>query len=317
MKNKGIIVTINNSVYELAKALNPEAIKSMNEYLYEVMRTRGGRVGSGMGTVLETLWGYNLNKALRDNGHSEFEVAWFPDHQYHDFACVASNNTWSPSTKQGEFFRVEAKSMVSGDADEPKAHFDVLHHELEDDDAILLLIWQWTQIDEYHVCPQVLDCFFDRAKPIARIRDVLHSQRGGFFIDSANCPDGCATEDCTHHGEPINVKGVRERRGGPETHKGPGKTSYMQNFGGMLRMLKTSKAEARQAMRNERSNDSVVDEFVDFIHRNFPKEELNHYTVKEWKALGKEFDINSTKKDEIQNELLSIGRDHYKSSLPL
>jgi len=306
----------NNSVYEIAKALNPQAITLMNQYLFDVMRTRGGRVGSGMGTVLETLWGYNINKALREHGHDEFEIAWFPDHQYHDFACVASNNNWTPSTKEGEFFRVEAKSMVSGAADEPKAHFDVLDHELEDDDAILLLVWQWTKVDEFHVCPQVLDCFFDRAKPIASIRDLLHTQRGGFFIDGADCPDGCAPENCIHHGEPINIKGVRERRGGPESNKGPGKTSYMQNFGGMLRMLKTSKPAARQIMRKERAENSIADEFVDFIHRNFPKEELNHYTASEWKDLGKTFDIDSKKSIDIQMELLEIGREKYSDQLP-
>lgn len=306
----------NNSVYSLAKELNHEAITRMNQYLFDVMRTRGGRVGSGMGTVLETLWGYNINKVLSDNGHSEFEIAWFPDHQYHDFACVLSNATWSPNTQEGEFFRIEAKSMIHGGADEPKAHFDVLQQHLNADDAILLIIWQWATVDEFHVCPQVIDCFFDRALPVAKIRDKLHLARGGSFVDSSICPDGCEINDCVHGGEPLNADGKRERKGGPEQTRVSAKTSHAQNFGGMLRMLKTATEAARLGMRAERQVNVTGDAFVDFIHRNFPKEELNHYTPKEWKTVAKVFNIDTKVKADIHTELLKLGRDLYLPYMP-
>jgi len=301
----------NTSVYDIARTLNPIAITHMNEYLSEIMRTRGGRVGSGMGSVLETLWGYNLNRALRENDSNDFEIAWFPDHQYHDFACLCTKSNWNSSTKEGEFFRIEAKSMIIGSADEPKAHFDVTQKELDEDDAILLLVWRWTKIDDYHVCPEVIDCFFERAIPLAELRDVLHLQRGGSFVDSDNCPDTCAPDSCRHDGEPLNADGKRERKSGPIATRVSSKTSHAQNFGGMLRMLKTAKADARIAMRDECKDNQVANDYVDFIHRNFPKEELNHYSVKEWRTVACHFNISETSKDLIHEKLLAIGREKY------
>lgn len=306
----------NNSVYEVTKDINSLAVSHMNKYLSDVMKTRGGRVGSGMGTVLETLWGYNLNRALLENNHKNFEVAWFPDHQYHDFACVRSNSDWNPASKDGEFFRVEAKSMIFGAADEPKAHFDVLQNELNQDDAILLIVWKWLEVDEYHVCPKVIDCFFDRAIKVAQLRDILHIQRGGSFVDGDHCPDGCSPGECVHHGEPLNADGKRERKTGPESTRVSQKTSHAQNFGGMLRMLKTANTQATKAMRNECKRNVVAGEFVEFIHRNFPKEELNHYSTKEWRAIAKEFDITDTSKVDIHRSLFKIGRSKYKVYLP-
>jgi hypothetical protein len=155
-----------------------ETFIRINNFCRDVLKTRGGRIGSGMGSLLEALWGYEINKVLSDKGFNLFELAWFPSHQYHDFACVQASRQWNPDTGEGEYFRVEAKSMNSG-ADESKAHFDVLHSELDDFDALLLLVWSWVDIDEYHCCPQVTDSFFAKAKPITQLRDALHIERGG------------------------------------------------------------------------------------------------------------------------------------------
>lgn len=306
----------NTGLYEIARSVNPEAIRLMNQYLDKVMRTRGGRVGSGMGTVLETLWGYHLNLAMAEAGFSEFEIAWFPDHQYHDFACVRSNSDWDPFSKNGEFFRIEAKSMIFGDADEPKAHFDVLRHELEIDDAILLMVWNWERVDSYHVSPRIRDCYFDRATPIAFLRDELHKARGGMFVDRFHCPDHCLPSICPHHGEPLNADGKRERKGGPINTRVSDKTSHAQNFGGMLRMLKTSGPQATLTLRQLRRSDPTINGFVDFIYRNFPKEELNHYNQSEWQATASTFGLNANAPKQIlQEELLRITGGSYRNYL--
>lgn len=42
------------------------AIENVNEFNRKFFRTRGGRLGSGMGLLLEGLWGYETNRALVD-----------------------------------------------------------------------------------------------------------------------------------------------------------------------------------------------------------------------------------------------------------
>lgn len=257
---------------------------AINNFCREVFRTRGGRIGSGMGGVLEALWGYYTNEQLGRDSPNEIELAWFQENQFHDFACVVTESEWIPATKQGEFFRIEAKSM-NEDADESKAHFDVLTDELEPFDALVLLVWRWHRVDRWHVTPLVVDVFFGSAIPVARLRDQLHLARGGTFVDRHSCPDACVPSQCQHHGEPLNANGTRERITGPESCKGPN-ISFAANFGGMIRMLKTKSRAARESLRSERRRDEVAHRYISFIHKNFPKEELAHYLANDWRRLA-------------------------------
>ena len=100
-----------------------QACVELNKFTSEVFQTRGGRIGSGVGGVIEALWGFYLNRCLRRTGQEQIELAWIYGHEYNDFACVRSAEHWDPETRQGELLRIEAKSMVAS-ADESKAHFD-------------------------------------------------------------------------------------------------------------------------------------------------------------------------------------------------
>ena len=52
-------------------------------------------------------------------------MGWLAEHEYNDYACLEMDCEWNPKTREGEFFRIEAKSM-NLDADESKGHFDEL-----------------------------------------------------------------------------------------------------------------------------------------------------------------------------------------------
>jgi len=244
-----------------------------------------------MGGLLEALWGYNANLALAECGESEFEIAWFPSHQYHDFALIFSGSEWNSDTKQGELFRIEAKSM-NFNADESKAHFDVLLGQLDEFDALLILIWNWEELDSLRCYPRIVDSYFGLARPVAQLRDELHLARGGTFVRREECPDRCAINTCTHDGEPLNEQGKRERPSGPESCRPSTRVSYAANFGGLLRMLKTRGSEARQIFRRIRRESVTADRYIEFIHRNFPSEERNHYSIKEWRWIARQLGIN-------------------------
>jgi len=264
--------------------------------------------------LLEALWGYEVNYVLSNSGLNLCELAWFPDHQYHDFACVRTGNHWNPDTGEGEFFRVEAKSMNSG-ADESKAHFDVLDSELDEFDALLLLVWSWVDIDDYHCCPQVTDSFFGKAKPITAVRDALHVKRGGSFVDKYSCPNGCIPEACQHHGEPLNEQGKRERLSGPDVTRPSAKVSHAANFGGLVRMLKTRGDDARQEFRRKRKSDSIIDDYISFIHRHFPSEELNHFSITEWREIGHQIGIKNSKSTKMEIHDVLRKMDNYQDIL--
>ena len=283
---------IQQDIFSLVASSMPEACKRINAFSSEVLRTRGGRIGSGMGGLLEALWGYQINNVITKREDTYCELAWFPDHQFHDFACVTQDGNWDPSTKQGEFFRIEAKSMNFG-ADESKAHFDVLESELDEFDALLLLVWQWTALDDYRCYPKIIDSFFGLSGPIVRLRDALHYARGGTFVDKHNCPDGCPTDTCSHHGEPLNENGKRERLSGPECRRPSSKVSYAANFGGLVRMLKTSGPDAKQEFRRMRRAYRDADKYISFIHKNYPTEEQNHYSAAEWRTIASILGINN------------------------
>ena len=264
-----------------------EACAEINTFTKEVLHTRGGRVGSGMGSLLEALWGYYINRVIQKESSpiADCELAWMPGHQYNDFACIFKDAKWDPNNGDGEILRIEAKSMVAC-ADESKAHFDQLQKNISPHDLLVVLVWDWKPVDAIRVCPQVIDSFMAPALGVAELRDALHIGRGGSFVDKNTCPDGCNPDECPHDGEPLNAEGKRERLSGPEACRVSAKTSYGANYGGMVRMLKTDSAEARVIFREMRRNNEIANRYVSFIHKNFPAEEENQYTAKEWRELA-------------------------------
>jgi hypothetical protein len=246
-------------------------VDAVNAFTEQVFHTRGGRIGSGMGSVIEALWGFHLNGILKKEQDISYELGWIYGHEYNDFACILREEDWNPDTKEGELFRVEVKSMVAS-ADEPKAHFDRLQHEFAENELLAVFLWDWKSINDQpkNVYPAILDYFVGYALPIAQLRDVLHLERGGSFIQKGNCPDGCAIHNCTHLGEPLNALGIRERRSGPESSKGKS-VSYAANFGGMLRMLGSRGKNGKDILKKEYDSDPTKARFIDFMARNFPR----------------------------------------------
>ena len=249
----------------------PAVITEVNKFTASVFHTRGGRIGSGMGSVIEALWGFFLNKKLAEEPGIDYQMGWIYGHEYNDFSCVKSDEDWDPETRVGELLRVEVKSMVAS-ADESKAHFDRLQSELETEDMLAVFVWDWTPLaanskDNY---PKILDHYVGLALPIAKLRDDLHVARGGSFVSQGYCPDDCNSRTCTHVGEPLNKSGVRERRTGPEKSK-RGKVSYAANFGGMLRMLGSRGFEGKKILSDHYNSDDDVKRFLDFMGRQFSR----------------------------------------------
>jgi hypothetical protein len=236
------------------------AIEAVNDFTRKTFVTRGGRIGSGMGSVVEALWGFHINRILKADDGIDYELGWIYGHEYNDFACVLTDQEWNPETKQGELFRIEVKSMVAS-ADESKAHFDRLQHEFADDELLAVFLWDWKQLkkDSRNVYPAILDYFVGYALPIAELRDLLHLDRGGTFVESG-----------PHKGEPLNASGMRERRTGPESAKGSG-VSYAANFGGLLRMLGSRGRKGKEILKKEHASDATKARFIDFMARNFPR----------------------------------------------
>lgn len=279
------------------KEIKAEAILATNIFCKEKIVTRGGRVGSGMGTLLEALWGFNMNQLLLKYPEYNCEIAWFPDNEYNDFACIEKDSIWDPKTQRGELFRIEIKSM-NRLADESKGHFDQIQQNLGEFDLLVVLVWSWKSEDGIRFSPYIDDFYIGNALEIAELRDKLHISRGGSFVDGFDCADNCADKPCKHHGEPLNANNKRERLSGPISTK-PSGSSHASNFGGLVRMLKTSNDDMRNVFRSIRSQNSAAHEYISFIHRNFPFEEVNQYTAAEWKELARILGITpSNKKDE-------------------
>lgn len=277
------------------------ACQKINEFSNSVLKTRGGRLGSGMGGLLEALWGYYINSTLSNEGGkaAECEISWLSDHEYNDFACIYRDKPWTPSTKEGELFRIEAKSMNVG-VDESKGHFDEISIHLNQWDLLVVLVWSWEYIDKVRVSPRIKDFFIGPAKDVAYLRDQLHLARGGTFVDKFNCPDKCKPDECRHHGEPLNANKKRERLSGPKTTRPSANVAYAANFGGLVRMLKTDSERARTIFRKVRKENDVAHEFISFIHRNFVNEEKNQYTFDEWKNIAKAAKIDTTGKSKME-----------------
>jgi len=278
----------------------PLVCEEINALTIELFRTRGGRLGSGMGAVLEALWGFYANRFLYRVDAAvgeECELGWFSDHGYNDFACVQRDSQWDSTTRLGEVLRIEAKSM-NVQTDESKGHFDEIVENLGESDLILVLIWSWVEVSSDrqfpYVYPRILDSFVGPALAIANLRDELHLCRGGYFVDRNDCPDRCTPELCLHHGEPINVNGNRERTSGPKNCK-PANTSHSANFGGLVRMLQTSSPSAKLKFRELRLNNIDAHNYISFIHRNYPKEEANQYSTDEWRTIAESLGIAAKK----------------------
>ena len=140
------------------KATVKTVTEETNKLTKRVFRTRGGRLGSGMGLLLEGLWGYETSVHLAVHG---LEIAWIADHQYNDFVAVELDADWDPSTGEGELLGIEAKSMNLG-ADESKAHFDVPIDHIRRDDLLVVITWRWAA-DGNRVWPQVQEVFIENA----------------------------------------------------------------------------------------------------------------------------------------------------------
>jgi len=251
----------------------PQIKESINEFTLKTFRCRGGRLGSGMGGLLEGLWGFYARSVLSASSPDVYDIAWIPNHAYNDFALLDAAEAWDPETGGGVIFGIEAKSMNLG-ADETKGHFDVLQSQLAEDDQLLVIVWRWTAVDGTAVdeaaavvYPEVVDQFIGPALEIAMLRDALHEARGGTFVAAGSCPDGCPTATCVHIGEPLNSSGVRERRTGPEAARGS-KTSYQANFGGLKRMV-AARADARPVLDEQMAQSEVRRAYVEFV-RSFP-----------------------------------------------
>jgi hypothetical protein len=236
----------------------------INGFTLMTFRCRGGRLGSGMGTLLEALWGFYSRQVLSERLPGEYDIAWIVDHAYNDFALLRAGAGWDSSSRSGELLRIEAKSM-NLDTDERKGHFDALAKEIGDDDLLLVLVWRWAPAGERDlVHPLVVDEYLGPAREVAALRDALHVARGGSFVESGECPD-CREEECPHVGEPLNAKGVRERQQGPPSTKGRNASSA-QNFGGLKRMLKT-RGDLAGAVAAEQRSHPFRKEFMDFDAR--------------------------------------------------
>ena len=294
-------------VYDQIAEISNLACERMNSFSSTILKTRGGRIGSGMGALLEALWGYMMNQMILEAGTLDCEIAWFPDNQYNDFACIRRDAEWNPNSRESEYFRIEVKSMNIG-ADESKAHFTALQKELERNDALLILVWEWKPIDSVHFSPIVVDSFFDRAYGVAALRDALHIARGGSFVDAAHCPDGCLPQLCSHAGEPLNAAGKRERVTGPQSARPSQKVSYAANFCGLVRMLKTDKEQARKVFRTIRRENPIADHYISFIHRNFPDEEKNQFTIHELRKAAGALGIEKAKQS--KDALYALIRSH-------
>lgn len=60
-----------------------------------------------MGSLLEVLWVYFMNKTFQNDGGiaAACEIGWLEDRVPNDFACVLRNVKWVSATREGELFR--------------------------------------------------------------------------------------------------------------------------------------------------------------------------------------------------------------------
>lgn len=178
-----------------------------------------------------------------------------------------------------------------------------------------MLIWEWKKIDTTHYSPIIIDSFFDRASGVAKLRDALHLARGGSFVSAESCPDECDPSHCSHIGEPLNENGKRERLSGPEATRVSRTVSYAANFGGLVRMIKTNNENARNVFREQRKDNEVANHYISFIHRNFPNEEKNQFTISELRKVAELLNINTKSKSKNQLYEEIHCRNNYQDHL--
>ncbi|MBF6185075.1 hypothetical protein [Nocardia farcinica] len=250
---------------DFIRATSPKVVQSINDFAAQTFVTRGGRLGSGMGLLLEGLWAYHTSAQLVEHG---IEIAWIADNQYNDYACVDLSSDWDPTTMEGELFRIEAKTMNLG-ADESKAHFAELQKNIGKDDLLLVMTWAW-QPDRTgrRMYPRIVDTFIERALPLAEFRDDLHKARGGTFVSRWDCPDGCEPELCQHDGEPLNASGKRERLSGPESCRPSARVSFAANFGGLFRMIGTKGKQSKDVLEAACRQNEIANRYVSFVRRS-------------------------------------------------
>lgn len=241
-----------------------EVREAINDFTASRFHCLGGRMGSGMGSLMEALWAFYARHALSKALSRDYEIAWMVDNAYNDFAVVSAQATWNPATRGGEILRIEAKSM-NLDAVETKGHFDALQKEIGNHDLLLVLVWRWIALldDDQIVYPRVVGEYLGNALEIARLRDALHVARGGWFVSGARCPDGCDPAGCSHDGEPLNRAGTRERRFGPMASRGKN-VSHASNFGGLKRMIAATGA-ARDTLEEQMAHTERAN-YVNFIN---------------------------------------------------
>ena len=63
-----------NYVYEQIARLANIACQRMNSFSSQILKTRGGRIGSGMGALLEALWGYMMNQIILEETELDCEI---------------------------------------------------------------------------------------------------------------------------------------------------------------------------------------------------------------------------------------------------
>src|SRR5438105_5775950 len=82
-------------------AATPIACEEINRFSAKVFKTRGGRMGAGMGVLLEAPWAYYVDQGrpARAVGNEGWEIGWLPDNEYNDFACIQCELPWDPETQ--------------------------------------------------------------------------------------------------------------------------------------------------------------------------------------------------------------------------
>ena len=63
-------------------------------------------------------------------------------------------------------------------------------------------------------------------------------------------------------------------------------------------MLKTNNPESRTKFRNLRRSNQIIDEYISFIHRAYPNEEKNQFTLYELRSIAAEIGISGVSEKE-------------------
>ena len=109
-----------------------------------------------------------------------------------------------------------------------------------------------------------------------------------------------------------NAEGKRERLSGPKKRK-PANVSYAANFGGLIRMLKTNSKESQSLFRKIRKENSIANDYISFIHRNYQGEEASQYLIETWRELAANLGITlepGMSKDEVITKIRNSNRDY-------